>query len=114
MAALWLVPVAVSLLVLGAHFLRAGNPGLLLVVLVLLVFLAVPRRWAARTVQTALLLGTLEWLRTLVQRASERMTFGQPYGRLVIILGAVATVTALSALVFRAAAVRRRFRLDGH
>jgi phosphate/sulfate permease len=106
--------VALSLLVLGAHFLRAGNPGLLLVVLVLLAFLAVPRHWAARTVQVALLLGALEWLRTLVQRAGERMTFGQPYARLVVILGAVAAVTALSALAFRAAAVRRRFRLDEH
>ena len=114
MTVLWLVPVALSLLVLGAHFLRAGDPVLLLVVLVLLAFLAVPRRWAARTVQVALLLGTLEWLRTLVQRGSERITFGQPYGRLVIILGAVAAVTALSALVFRSAAVRRRFRLDEH
>jgi len=108
-SALLLTPVVLSLLVLGAHFLRSGNILLLLVVVVLLGLLAVRRRWAARTVQVALVLGAAEWVRTMVVLAAFRVQVGQPVRRMVVILGCVALVTALSALVFRAARLRRRY-----
>ncbi len=81
MIALQLLPVVLSLLVLGAHFLRAGNLVLIAAALVLLALLAVRRPWAARVVQVALVLGALEWMRTLVQLASFRAQTGQPYLR---------------------------------
>ena len=98
-----------SLLVLGAHFLRAGQVALLGVVLILLVLLAVRRPWVARTVQVALLIGAVEWVRTLWSLAAWRMRAGEPAARMVIILGMVALVTALSSLCFRAARMRRRY-----
>lgn len=109
MSALLLFPVVLSLLVLGAHFLRSGNLLLLLVVVVLLGLLAVRRRWAARTVQVALVLGAAEWVRTMVVLAAFRVQVGQPFRRMAFILGGVALVTALSALVFRTARLRRRY-----
>jgi hypothetical protein len=112
MAVVLLLPAALSLLVLGAHFLRNGHPLLVLAALALFVLLFVPRRWAARTVQAGLLLGALEWVRALVVLAGERMSEGLPYTRLVIILGVVAAVCAASALAFLAAPLRRRFRFD--
>jgi hypothetical protein len=111
--ALQLLPVVLSLLVLGAHFLRAGNLVLIAAALVLLALLAVRRPWAARVVQVALVLGALEWMRTLVQLASFRAQTGQPYLRLVLILGAAALVTGLSSLVFRTGRLRDRYRLRG-
>ena len=69
--ALQLLPVVLSLLVLAAHFLRAGNGIMVVLVLGLLGLLAVPRAWAARTVQIALQLGAVEWLWTL-RPAGER------------------------------------------
>jgi len=78
-SALLLFPVVLSLLVLGAHFLRSGNLLLLLVVVVLLGLLAVRRRWAARTVQVALVLGAAEWVRTMVVLAAFRVQVGQPF-----------------------------------
>jgi hypothetical protein len=112
MTALLLAPAALSLLVLGAHFLRAGQPLLVVAAVALVGLLFVRRRWAARTVQAALLLGALEWVRTTLALAGARMSTGEPYLRMVVILGAVAAVCALSALVFFAPPVRRWFRTE--
>lgn len=86
-----------SLLVLGAHCLRMGLlPGVVLSLgLVVLVF--VPRAWARRTVQAALALSVIEWGRATARFVSERRAFGQPWGRLLIIMGAVVLVTLLAA-----------------
>lgn len=98
-----------SLLVLGAHFLRGGNVVLVVLVLTALGLLGVRRPWAARTVQGVLLLGAVEWVRSLVQLAAWRVQTGQPATRLVVILGSVALCTGLSALVFRTARLRLRY-----
>jgi hypothetical protein len=101
-----LLPVLLSLLVLGAHFLRAGNLVLVGAALVLVGLLGVRRRWAARSVQVALLLGAAEWVRTLARLVASRAESGQPAVRLSLILGGVALLTGLSALVFRSARLR--------
>lgn len=106
--ALALVP-AVALLLLAAHFYRAGLWPLAVVALALIGLLLVPRAWAARAVQIALLAGGIEWLRALAAFAGERVAAGQPYLRLVLILLAVALFTAGAALVFRAYAMRVRY-----
>lgn len=106
---LQLLPVVASLLVLGAHFLRGGNVVLVVLVLAALGLLGVRRPWAARTVQAVLLLGAVEWVRSLVELASWRAQTGQPATRLVVILGSVAIFTGLSALVFRTTRLRLRF-----
>jgi hypothetical protein len=113
MIGLLFVPPALSLLVLGAHFLRAGTPLLVSVALGALVLLFVRRRWAARAAQIVLALGALEWVRALVALTGERMSEGLPYGRMVVILGVVAAVTAASALAFRGRTLRRWYRMDG-
>lgn len=113
MTALLLVPPALNLLVLGAHVLRAGVPPLLPVVLGALVLLFVRRRWAACAVQVVLVLGALEWVRATVALTGERMSEGRSYGRMIVILGVVAAVTAASALAFRTRALRRWYRMDG-
>jgi len=106
-----LIPVILSLLVLGAHFLRSGPFALVVVALVLIGLTAVPRGWAARTVQVALVLGALEWVRTLVALATARSRMGLPSTRLVMILGAVVLVTAASAWVFQGRRARVWYRL---
>jgi hypothetical protein len=110
--ALVLVP-AVALLVLAAHFYRAGLWPLAVVALVLNGLLLVPRAWAARAVQIALLAGSIEWLRTLAALLGERMASGQPYLRLVAILVGVALFTAGAALVFRSYPLRVRYGIGG-
>jgi hypothetical protein len=111
LVALQLVPVVLSLLVLGAHFLRAGSFLMVAATLVVLGLLAVRRPWAARIVQVTLVVGALEWCRTLVVFASQRLGAGEPVVRLVIILGSVAVVTALSSVLFATARLRRVYGL---
>lgn len=112
MTAVLVIPVVLSMVLLAAHVSRAGLPWPVAVLVVALAgLLAVPRRWAARTLELALILGALEWLRTTVILASARRAAGLPATRLVVILVAVALVTGASALVFRHPRLRRRFRL---
>ena len=54
MLVLQLVPIVLSLLVLSAHFLRRGDIVLVVAALALIGLTAVPRPWAARSVQIAL------------------------------------------------------------
>ena len=110
--ALRLIPVVLSLLLLGAHSMRAGTPALLPVVAGMLILLMVRRPWAARLVQLALLLGSLEWLHTLRQLHAVRTLLGQPTTRLVVILAVVAAWTLLSALLFETGPMRRRYGLS--
>ena len=107
MVGLQLVPVVISLLVLGAHFLRAGNLVLVVLVLVLVALLGLRRRWVARVVQVALVLGAAEWIRTLIGLVASRSETGQPVLRLVVIIGCVTLLTVLAALVFRSQRLRR-------
>ena len=108
--ALLMTPVVLSLLLLAAHASRGGFPPLVSVLVLALVgLLAVPRCWAARTLQVVLVIGALEWVRTTVVLATARQAVGLPATRLVIILAAVAIFTAASALVFRSDRLRRRF-----
>lgn len=112
MLALQLLPVVLSLLVLAAHFMRQSQPVLVVLSMALLALLAVPRRWSARVLQAALVLGAAEWVRTLVFLARIRSEFGMPATRMALILGLVAAFTAASALVFRTRRARARFGQD--
>jgi len=106
-----LVLPSLAAILLAAHFYRAGQLVLAALSVGALALLAVPRPWAARVLQVALLAGAVEWLRTLALFASTRMAMGQPYLRLALILVAVAAFTAASAVVFQQSALRRRYRL---
>ena len=95
------LPVVLSALVLAAHFFRTRSLALVVLSLALGLLLLVPQRWAARVVQAGLVLGALEWVRTLVSFAGQRMETGRPWARLAVILGGVAVATALSAFAVR-------------
>lgn len=112
MILLHLSPALLSLLLLAAHFYRATLwlPMLLCAALLGLMWLARP--WVARVLQAALLLGSLEWLRTGLTLAIERHQAQLPYLRLALILGVVTLLTGLSSLVVRQRRVRAYFKLD--
>lgn len=111
MAYVRLVLPVLACLLLAAHFFRADLLLLAAASALMPLLLAVPRPWAARAMQLVLVLGALEWLRTLAAFSAERIAMGQPYLRLMAILLAVALFTAASALVFRNARLRQRYRL---
>ncbi len=103
------LPAGLSALVLGAHFLRRGNTPLVVICLALVALLFVRRVWAARVVQAALVLAAAEWVRTLAVLLPERRAAGEPWVRLVAILGAVALVAIVGALLLEARPLRAHF-----
>jgi hypothetical protein len=106
---LLLLPAGLSALILGAHFLRRDDFALVAVCLGLVALLFVRRAWAARVVQVALVLGALEWARTLAVLLPARRAAGGPWVRLVVILGAVALLAVVAAALFETRGLRERF-----
>jgi hypothetical protein len=80
--------------------------------LLLIVLLFLRRPWVARLMQAVLVLGALEWLRTAYELGHIRALHGQPYGRMLVILGIVAAVTFCSALLFQSQTLRKIYRLE--
>lgn len=104
-------PVVLSLLVLGAHFMRYGNNAGVIASLALIGLLFVRRAWAARVVQAALVLGALEWVLTLARLSQARAAMGESATRMTVILCCVAAVTFASALLFQAKPLKQMYRL---
>jgi hypothetical protein len=111
--ALRLLPVGIALGVLAAHFYRAQSWVPFGIVVALFPLLLIRAPWAARVLQATLVLGAIEWIRTAAVLVAMRLSMGQPFARLAIILGAVALVTGLCALVFQWRPVKVRFGLAG-
>lgn len=99
--ALLYIPIVLSLVVLGAHFMRYGNWIGVGCAVAVIALLFVRQAWVARLVQVVLVLGALEWVRTLYSLVQVRTVLDQPYERMVLILGAVALVTFYSAMLFQ-------------
>ena len=107
-----LLPVILGLLLLGAHFYRAGELVFIVLCLLALGLLFIRQSWVPRLVQVLLLLGAIEWLITLYHIAVVRIHMNMPWTRMAVILGAVALFTALSGLMFERKALRARYRTE--
>ena len=106
-----LLPAIFSLLILSAHFSRAGLTSLSLIFLIIPFLLLIKQAWIARLIQALLILGSIEWIRSIFYYVSQRQAIGEPYIRLVIIIGIIALFTGLSALVFKKSALKERYKL---
>ena len=108
-----LLPVILSSLLLGAHFFRAGLIFLAVLAVLFPCILLVKRAWVARLAQFVLVLGGIEWVRTLLVFVADRRETGQSWTRLAMILGTVALFTIGSGLLLTlAGALRNRYGLE--
>ena len=107
------VPVVLSLLVLGAHFMRYNSTIGMAISLALIGVLVLRKAWVARLVQVGLLVGAVEWALTLYRLAQMRAAMGESATRMVVILGCVIVVTAGSALLFKTRTMKRVYGLEG-
>ena len=105
------IPIVLSFVVLGAHFLRYGSDLGVVGAALLMGLLFVRQPWVARLMQVALVLGAIMWVHTLYDLAQLSIAFEKPVTRLVIILGTVAIVTLCSALLFQTEDLKRIYRL---
>lgn len=107
-----LIPVILSFLILGAHFFRAGLFPLAAISLILPLLLFIRQNWIARLSQVFLVIGALEWIRTLLSLVEMRQAMGMPWIRLAVIIGIVSLITGLSALVFQSKGLKERYKPD--
>mgnify|MGYP006303258947 CR=1 FL=1 len=111
---LLLIPPTLSFLFLAAHELRTGD----LLQLsgwagVALVMLTVRRAWARHVSILALCLGLVTWTRVTVELLRFRMFTGEPYARLLAIMGSVALLMLVSVLILLSRRMRARFKGNG-
>jgi hypothetical protein len=105
-----LLPVIISFILLSAHLLfHTGQYAYAIVPLLFLIPLMFRKTWVPWLVQLALLLGTIEWLRTLITEVMQKISYGDSWVRYAVILAAVALFTLLSCLVFRSEGLRKRY-----
>ena len=97
-------------MLLAAHFFRSGMYLLSAICLIFPLLLLIKFKIAVRIIQLLLILGALEWFRTLYNLAAEKITAGLPWTRLALILGGVAIFTALSTLVFKFKSIKTRYK----
>jgi len=112
MNTLRLLPVILAFGLLAAHFSRANMPPAVVVSLIIPFMLLIRKPWIARSIQILLLLGALEWIRSMFGYISVRKEIGEDWGRLAIILLTVALLTACSGLVFRGKSLKKRYQLE--
>lgn len=106
-----LLPVFLSFLFLGMHFMRAGMPFVVILCASLPLLLFIQAKWVARLIQICLILGTIEWLTTLVFLVQTRQAHNQPWHGLALILGAISLFTCLSSLVFQSRSLKDRYQI---
>ena len=82
-----------------------------LLFLILPLLLLIKKQWVVRLIQIILVIGSLEWIRSLFIYVNQRQAIDEPYLRLIIIIGIIALFTGLSALVFRNEKLRERYFL---
>jgi len=107
-----LLPVILAFGLLAAHFSRANMPPAVVVSLIIPFLLLIRKPWIARSIQILLMLGALEWIRSMFGYIQVRKEIGEDWGRLAIILVSVALLTACSGLVFRGKSLKKRYRLE--
>lgn len=106
-----LFPVIFSMLLLGAHFYRAGYLLFAGIALLSLGLLCIRRPLVVWLMQGLLVAGAVEWFSTVVRLVIFRQAQGLPWLRLAVILGLVALCSLLSALVFRTSGLKARYNL---
>jgi len=108
-----LLPVIWSFGLLAAHFSRADMLPLVILSLAIPFLLFLRKPWVARSIQVLLILGAAEWIRAMFGYIEIRKSIGEDWGRLAIILVAVALLTACSGLVFQGKSLKHRYKLKG-
>ena len=103
------IPAVFALLLMGAHFFRAGSLVLAAACALLPLLFLVRRRIALRIMQCALAAGVLIWIHTAAELTLIRIQLGAPWLRMLLILTAVALLTGLCVLLLNTSKMKQRF-----
>jgi hypothetical protein len=104
-----IVLLTVALLLLAAHFLRAGILVLTVACLLAPLLLLMRRRWALLLVQFLVYFGAGVWTYTAIHLVQERTMLGRPWSVAAIILGTVTLFTILAGLLLNSRAIKDKY-----
>jgi len=96
-------------LLLGAHFLRAGNLGLVALCLATPLLFCHRRRWSLFLLQFVAYCAAASWVGAAIQLVGLRRLSGRPWLLAAAILGAVALFTFLAGLLLNSRAITDRY-----
>ena len=112
MKKLLLTLTTLSLLLLAAHFLRYGEWGLCIALVSLIGLAFSGLAWTRWIVMAVLASGLWVWVDTGMDLINMRLAFGQPWGRLGLIIGSVVVVTAVTVSMMFSEKGRNHFNRD--
>ena len=95
--------------VLGAHYLRAGNFAMVALCLAAPLLFFHRRRWSLVALQLLAYGAAGTWIAVAIQLVQMRQQTGQPWTIAAIILGSVALFTLLAGLLLNSRAIRKRY-----
>jgi len=99
-------------LILAAHFSRADQPILAVIVLLIPFLLFIKHSWVIYVLQTVGYLAAVIWIFVTYHFVQLRLAAGQDWVRLVIILGLVALYSAYSAYRLSAPDIRASYHFE--
>jgi hypothetical protein len=104
-----IVLLAISWILLAAHFSRA-DLNLIAIFCLLLPFILITRKkWALKLLVVLTVLGSLVWVHTTWQLINSRLESGEDWNRMAIILFSVAIYTLFSAIFINSPRIRKKF-----
>jgi len=99
-------------LLLGAHFLRAGNLAMVALCLAAPLLFFHRKRWSLIALQLLAYCAAGTWIAIAIQLVQLRQQLGQPWTVAALILGSVALFTLLAGLLLNSRAMTQRYPLD--
>ncbi|MBK5105979.1 MAG: hypothetical protein MUP61_08400 [Burkholderiales bacterium] len=99
----------VSALLLGAHFLRAGNLVMVALCIAAPLLFLWRQRWSLIFLQLLAYGAAATWIAVAAQLVQLRQQSGQPWTAAAVILGTVALLTLLAGLLLNSDAMRERY-----
>lgn len=99
----------VAALLLGAHFLRAGNLMMVALCLAVPLLFLWRNRWSLMLLQFLAYCAAGTWIGLTIELVQLRQQWGQPWAVAVIIMGAVTLFTLLAGLLLNSRAIEAHY-----
>ncbi len=99
----------VAALLLGAHFLRAGDLALVALCVAAPLLFLYRGRWSLLALQFLAYCATGTWIGVAIRLIQLRQQSGQPWSAAALILGSVALLTLVAGLLLNSRAIRERY-----
>lgn len=99
----------ISYLILSAHFFREGEIVLTAVYLFLPFLLFIKNRWSIIFLRIFSYGGVIIWLQTIYVLAFARISMGEPWLKMAIILGAVTVFTLYAGLLLNSKKMKSKY-----